>query len=157
MDLALALLEEDAGAEVALAVARQLVMFVRRPGGQTQFSVQLSAGIAEREPIRDAQQWIAEHPADDLSVEALASRVHMSPRNFARLFQQEMGKTPARHIEDLRLEGARRQLEMTALTLEEVADASGFASAETLRRVFRRRLGVTPGQYRASFGRHCVH
>jgi transcriptional regulator GlxA family with amidase domain len=81
----------------------------------------------------------------------------MSPRNFARLFRQEVGKTPGKHIEDLRLEAARRQLESTSLSLDEVADASGFASTEILRRVFKRRLGVTPGRYRASFGKTGVH
>lgn len=93
----------------------------------------------------------------DLSIAKLARRAAMSPRNFARLFWQEMSKTPAKHIEDLRLEAARRQLESTSRSLDEVADASGFESAEILRRVFKHRLGVTPGQYRGSFGRAGIH
>jgi transcriptional regulator GlxA family with amidase domain len=101
--------------------------------------------------------WLQDNLTTDLSIEKLARRAAMSPRNFARLFRQELRKTPAKHIEDLRLEAARRQLESGSRSLEEVANASGFASAQILRRVFRRRLGVTPGQYRGSFGRTGLH
>jgi len=156
IDLALALVEEDLGRSVALKVAQIMVVFLRRAGGQSQFSTTLAAQTSENRPLGDLLAWLPDNIRRDLTVESLARRAAMSPRNFARLFQQEVGKTPARHIEDLRLEAARRQLELTTLSLEEVADASGFASAETLRRGFKRRLGVTPGQYRASFGRHCV-
>jgi transcriptional regulator GlxA family with amidase domain len=156
IDLALALVEEDLGRPVALQVAQIMVVFLRRAGGQSQFSSTLAAQARENRPVGDLLAWLPDNLRRDLTVDLLARRAAMSPRNFARLFQQELGKTPARHIEDLRLEAARRQLELTALSLEEVADASGFAGAETLRRMFKRRLGVTPGQYRASFGRRGV-
>jgi transcriptional regulator GlxA family with amidase domain len=151
------LVEEDLGRSVALKVAQVMVVFLRRAGGQAQFSTTLAAQTRESRPLGDLLAWLPDNIRRDLSVESLARRAAMSPRNFARLFQQEVGKTPAKYIEELRLEAARRQFELTTLTLEEVADASGFASAETLRRMFRRRLGVTPGQYRASFGRRGVH
>jgi transcriptional regulator GlxA family with amidase domain len=157
IDLALALVEEDLGRAVALKVAQIMVVFLQRAGGQSQFSTTLAAQTRENRPLGDLLAWLPDNIRRALTVDSLARRTAMSPRNFARLFQQELGKTPARHIEDLRLEAARRQLESTTLTLEEIADASGFASAETLRRVFKRRLGVTPGQYRATFGRRCVH
>jgi transcriptional regulator GlxA family with amidase domain len=129
-----------------------MVVFLRRSAGQSQFSTTLAAQTRENRPLGDLLAWLPDNVRGELTVDSLARRAAMSPRNFARLFQEDVGKTPAKHIEDLRLEVARRQLELTALSLEEVADASGFASAETLRRVFKRRLGVTPGQYRASFG-----
>jgi transcriptional regulator GlxA family with amidase domain len=157
IDLALALVEEDLGRSVALKVAQVMVVFLRRAGGQSQFSTTLAAQARESRPLGDLLAWLPDNIRRELSVESLARRAAMSPRNFARLFQQEVGKTPAKYIEDLRLEAARRQFELTTLTLDEVADASGFVSAETLRRTFRRRLGVTPGQYRASFGRRGVH
>lgn len=152
IDLALALVEEDLGRSIALQVAQMMVVFLRRPGGQSQFSATLAAQSHESHAFSDLLAWLPDNLRRDLSVEKLARRAAMSPRNFARLFQREVGITPAKHIEDLRLEAARRQLESTKLSLEEVAEAGGFASAEILRRVFARRLGVTPGQYRASFG-----
>jgi transcriptional regulator GlxA family with amidase domain len=151
MDLALALVEEDHGRDVALEVARWLVLFVRRPGGQSQFSTQLRAQSAERAPLRELQTWIVEHPTDDLSVGALASRVAMSPRHFARLFTRETGVTPAVYVERIRVDLARRLLEETGLGLDAVADAAGFGSVETLRRAFHRTLGVAPSDYRARF------
>lgn len=154
IDLALALVEEDLGRPVALKVAQIMVVFLQRAGGQSQFSTTLATQISENRPIGDLLAWLPDNIRRNLTVESLARRAAMSPRNFARLFQRELGKTPARHIGDLRLEAARRQLESTTRSLDEVAEVSGFASAETLRRMFRRRLGVTPGQYRASFGRH---
>ena len=152
IDLALALVEEDLGRPVSLKIAQMMVVFLRRAGGQSQFSTTLAAQTRENRPLGDLLAWLPDNIRGDLTVDSLARRAAMSPRNFARLFRQELGKTPAKHIEDLRLEAARRQLESTTLTLEQVADANGFATAETLRRMFRRRLGVTPGQYRASFG-----
>jgi transcriptional regulator GlxA family with amidase domain len=151
IDLALALVEEDLGASVALQVARMMVVFLRRSGGQSQFSATLAAQACESQPLRDLLAWMADNLTEDMSVESLGRRAAMSPRNFARVFRQEVGETPARHVENLRLEAARRQLDTTSSSLEEVADASGFRSAEILRRTFARRLGVTPGQYRASF------
>lgn len=130
-----------------------MVVFLRRPGGQSQFSATLEAQTRESRPLGDLLGWLPDHLRRELSVEELARRAAMSPRNCARLFRQELGKTPGKHIEDLRLEAARRQLESTSRTVEQIADACGLASAEVLRRMFRRRLRVTPGQYRASFGK----
>lgn len=153
MDLALALVEEDHGREVALAVARELVMFLKRPGGQSQFSAQLSVQLAEQEPLRDLQAWIQEHPSEDLSIDHLARRVGMSPRNFARVFLAEIGMTPARFVASVRLETARRLLEESAESLETIGDLSGLGTPESMRRAFLRTLGVPPGQYRARFQR----
>jgi transcriptional regulator GlxA family with amidase domain len=151
MDLALALVEEDYGAEVALQTARMLVLYARRPGGQTQFSVQLAHQLAEREPLRDLQAWIGEHLDEDLSVGALANRVHLSERQFARVFRRELGVTPADYVEQLRVERARSVLETNASTLEEVAARCGFAGAEVMRRAFQRRIGTSPSEYRLRF------
>jgi transcriptional regulator GlxA family with amidase domain len=156
IDLALALVEEDLGRSVALKAAQMMVVFLRRPAGQSQFSATLMAQISASAPLGDLLAWLPDNIQRNLSVNGLARRTAMSPRNFARLFQQEAGKTPARYIEDLRLEAARRQIESTAMTFEEVAISCGFTSAEILRRSFVRRLGVTPRQYRASFGRALV-
>lgn len=151
LDLALALIEEDLGRRVALNVARRLVFFLKRPGGQAQFSVQLSAQFAEREPLRDLQAWIADHPDADLSVDALARRTAMSPRNFCRVFVREVGMTPGRFVERVRVEAARRLLEDTARGVPDVAAACGFGSAETMRIAFRRTLGLSPKVYRSRF------
>ncbi|MBV9392285.1 MAG: GlxA family transcriptional regulator [Verrucomicrobia bacterium] len=152
IDLALALVEEDLGRYVSLQVARMMVVFLHRQGGQSQFSATLAAQTFDSRQFSDLLVWLPGNIHRQLSVEKLAQQLAMSPRNFARLFKREVGKTPGKHIEDLRLEAARRQLESTSMTQNEVAEASGFASVEILRRVFNRRLGVTPGQYRASFG-----
>lgn len=151
MDLALALVEEDHGRELALRVARQLVLFLRRPGGQSQFSAQLAVQAAEREPLRDLQAWITDHPDADLSVPALARRVAMSPRNFARVFRREVGMTPARFTERIRVEAARRRLEETADGVEGVAAGCGFGTAESMRRAFLRTVRVSPTAYRHRF------
>jgi transcriptional regulator GlxA family with amidase domain len=153
IDASLALVEEDAGRAVALAVARHLVVFLRRPGGQSQFSAQLAAQVAEREPLREVQQWIAENPAADLSVEALAARASLSPRQFARAFHAEVGVTPGRYVESVRLEAARRLLEESADGVEVVARRCGYGVPETMRRAFVRALGVAPSDYRARFAR----
>ena len=151
MDLALALVEEDVGRQIALAVAQRLVVFLKRPGGQSQFSAQLRAQLAEREPLRDLQAWIADHPGADLSVESLAARVAMSPRNFARVFARDVGTTPARYVESSRVEAARRRLEESDASIEQIAEDSGFGSSETLRRAFLRGLRVSPIDYRGRF------
>jgi transcriptional regulator GlxA family with amidase domain len=151
MDLALALVSEDLGRDVALRVARQLVMYVQRPGGQSQFSVHLDAHVAERAPVRDLQHWITEHPDEELTVERLAARAAMSPRHFARVFRAEVGCTPADFVERTRVEVARRLLETTNLAVEEVARAAGFGTVETFRRAFARRVGASPRQYRDRF------
>ncbi|WP_424852868.1 GlxA family transcriptional regulator [Streptomyces sp. SAI-170] len=151
IDLALALVEEDLGRDVALTVARHLVVFLRRPGNQAQFSAQLAAQTASREPLRDVQQWITEHPGDDLSVEALAARARLSPRHFARAFRTETGLTPGRYVDRVRLEHARRLLEDTGDGVEEISRASGYGTPEAMRRAFVRALGTAPAEYRRRF------
>jgi transcriptional regulator GlxA family with amidase domain len=151
MDLALELVEEDGGRDLALSVARWLVMFLRRPGGQSQFSVQLRSQVAERRGLRDLQSWIADHLGEDLSVPALARRTRMSPRNFARAFRREIGLTPAAYVEAQRVESARRLLETADLSVAEVAAACGFGRVETMHRAFRRGVRVSPAQYRRHF------
>ncbi|MER6983183.1 GlxA family transcriptional regulator [Streptomyces carpinensis] len=151
IDLALALVEEDLGRDAALTVARHLVVFLRRPGNQAQFSAQLAAQTARREPLRDVQQWITENPAGDLSVESLAARAALSPRHFARAFQAETGTTPGRYVDRVRLEHARRLLEETPGGVEEISRASGYGTPEAMRRAFVRGLGVAPAEYRRRF------
>jgi transcriptional regulator GlxA family with amidase domain len=151
MDLALAIVEEDLGREVALETARWLVLFVKRPGGQAQFSAQLAAQSAERASLRELQAWMVDHLASDLSVPALAARACMSERNFARAFKAETGMTPAAYVEALRVERARLALESGAEAIDAVARRCGFGTVETLRRAFARRLGVSPGAYRNRF------
>lgn len=153
IDLALALVEDDHGPELAHAIAGWLVVFVRRPGGQAQFSAQLLAQPARSPAIAELQRWLPDHLDDDLTVEALARRSGMSPRNLARRFKEEAGVTPAAYVEALRVEAARRLLESTDLTVGAVARRVGVAHAETLHRSFRRRLGTTPQQYRDHFRR----
>ena len=151
MDLALALVEEDHGREVALETARALVMFLRRPGGQAQFSAQLSVQLAEQEPLRELQAYILDHPRADLSVPTLARRVAMSPRNFARVFTREVGMTPARFVISTRVETARRLLEESSESLEAVCSLSGLGTLEAMRRAFLHKVGIPPGQYRERF------
>lgn len=151
IDLALALLEEDHGRDIALAVARELVMFLRRPGGQSQFSVQLSAQVADREPLRELQRWIADHLGADLSVDTLARRAAMSPRNFARVFTREVGVTPGEFVQNSRVEAARRRLEESADGVDSIASECGFGTRESMRRAFIRRLHVPPSAYRSRF------
>ena len=151
IDLALAFVEDDLGRDAALAVARELVVFLRRPGSQAQFSAQLSAQVADRAPLREVQQWIAEHPAADLSVDALAEKASLSPRQFARAFAAEVGMPPGRYVDRARLEAARRRLEDTASGVEETARACGYGTSEAMRRAFVRALGVSPAEYRRRF------
>ena len=153
IDLFLAMVEEDHGAELAHAVAGWLVVFVRRPGGQSQFSAQLRADPATTPSIVDLQRWLPDHLGEDLGVNALAMRVGMSPRTFARVFRRETGTTPAAFVEDLRVETGRRLLETTDLTVAAVAHRLGMKRAETLHRAFGRRVGTTPDRYRQHFGR----
>jgi transcriptional regulator GlxA family with amidase domain len=151
MDLALALVEADLGREAALEVARWLVLFLKRPGGQSQFSAQLASQLAERDPLRELQAWVVEHPAEDLSVPALARRAFMSERNFARAFRREVGMTPAAYVEAVRVDRARMQLETTDTPVEAVARECGFGTVETMRRSFARRVRVSPSDYRGRF------
>ncbi|MHB8528642.1 MAG: GlxA family transcriptional regulator [Caulobacteraceae bacterium] len=149
IDMALSLIEEDCGRELALAVARRLVLFVKRPGGQSQLSVQLAAQVASSTPILEAQTFARDHPTLDLSVGGLAHHAGMSERNFSRVFHEEAGMTPAEFVEVTRVEAARRLLEDTELSMQRVARASGFTGSRALRRIFLRRLEMTPAQYRA--------
>jgi transcriptional regulator GlxA family with amidase domain len=151
IDLALAMVEHDAGAELAHAVAGWLVVFVRRPGGQAQFSAQLRSQPARTPAIVEVQRWLPDHLTEDLAVDRLAERAGMSSRNFARAFRREVGTTPAALIESLRVEAARRLLETADLTVHSVAVAVGFRHAETLHRAFQRRVGTTPDRYRQHF------
>lgn len=155
MDLVLALVEEDFGPQVAREVARYLVLFLRRPGGQSQFSAQLAAQFAQRAPLRELQGWIGDHLDADLSVDALAQRAAMSPRNFRRVFAREVGQTPAKFVEHVRVEAARRYLEETTDDVQTIAAACGFASAEHLRCAFWRALGIGPAAYRQRFATSC--
>ncbi|MFD8394877.1 GlxA family transcriptional regulator [Streptomyces sp. NPDC059680] len=157
IDLALALVEEDLDRDVALAVARHLVVFLRRPGNQAQFSAQLAAQTAQRAPLREVQRWITEHPAGDLTVEALAARARLSPRHFARAFRAETGMTPGRYVDRVRLEHARRLLEDTPDNIEEVARASGYGTPEAMRRAFVKALGTAPAEYRRRFRPATAH
>lgn len=183
IDLALALVEEDLGRDIARFVARIMVVFLRRPGTQSQFSTYLGsetdnwrdtrelrarlnmpdheqscealwslyAAGRSRPDMRGLRAWILAHPDADLSIEALAERVTMSPRNFARLFMRETGMTPAKCVEQARLEAARCKLEQTALAIETIAEGCGFGDAERMRRTFQRALRVSPQNYRARF------
>jgi transcriptional regulator GlxA family with amidase domain len=151
MDLALALVEDDLGRATALTIARHLVLFLHRPGNQAQFSAQLAGQLADRDELRSIQTWIADHPDEDCSVDALAARAAMSPRHLARTFTEQVGVTPARYVEQVRVEVARRRLEESADPIVRIATASGFGTAETMRRSFIRSLGVPPAEYRRRF------
>ncbi|GAB2832320.1 GlxA family transcriptional regulator [Actinocorallia aurea] len=154
IDLALALVEEDLGRDLALLAARHLVVFLRRPGDQAQFSTQLAAQTAARRPLRDVQRWIDEHPGEDLSVDALARRCALSPRHFARAFAAEVGMTPGRYVEGVRVEAARRLLEDTDQGIAQIARACGYGTPEAMRRAFLRALHVPPLEYRRRFHPH---
>jgi transcriptional regulator GlxA family with amidase domain len=148
IDLALALVEEDLGGEVSLEIAKQMVLFLRRSGTQPQLSTTLLSQTSQIGSIGNLLVWMADNLDQDLSVSQLARRVAMSPRNFARHFVREVGKTPARHVIDLRLEAARRNLAHARLSLGDVAKASGFGSVEVFRRLFTKTFGTSPGRYR---------
>ena len=152
-DLLLSFVEDDLGADVARDVARVLVVFLRRTGNQAQYSAQLRTQVADRQPVRELQQYIADHPDADLSLAALADRLHMSPRHLGRVFCQQIGMSPGRYVERMRLEVARRRLEESDQSVEAVALAAGFGSTETMRRVFVTNLAVSPADYRRRFGR----
>lgn len=151
IDLMLALVEHDHGADVAQVVARWLVMFLRRPGGQAQFAAPVWSERAEFEPIRAAQELIDTQPGADLRVGLIARDVGMSERHFTRRFAEEVGVSPARYVAAVRVEAARRELESTSATVDAIARRCGFGTAETMRRTFARRVGVSPDQYRQRF------
>jgi transcriptional regulator GlxA family with amidase domain len=152
IDLALALVEEDHGQEIALAVARTVVVFPRRPGGQSQFSAYVKyRDVGKRPEIQELLSWILGHPGEDLSIQALADRMGMSARNFARLFRSETGDTPAQFAEKARADAARCKLEQTVTPIETIAEQCGFGNAERMRRTFQRLFDVSPHDYRARF------
>jgi len=151
IDLALALLEEDWGHDIALAVARYLVVFLKRPGGQSQFSSYLTSEAVHRPDLRELQTWIIANPAEDHRVEVLASKMCMSSRNFSRLFLTETATTPAKYVEMARIDAARHYLETSDLSIEIIAEKSGFYDPERMRRSFIRQLGVNPKNYRERF------
>lgn len=153
IDLALALIEEDRGRAEAIRVAKRMVVFLKRAGGQTQFSVPLSLQEADDGAFEGLHGWMQDHIAEDLRVETLAAQVAMTPRTFARVYHARTGRTPAKAVEALRLEVARRALEETRLGVKEIAARSGFLDEERMRRAFRRRLGVGPQDYRSKFGK----
>ena len=156
MDLALALVEEDHGSKLALQVARNLVLYLRRPGGQSQFSAALSLQATDRKPLRELEAWVLDNLHRPLTVAVLAQRVAMSPRNFARVFNKEMKTTPAKFVERLRVEAARRRLEESQNSMETIAAECGFGYVNSMRNVFQRTLKIPPGQYRRHF-RHVKH
>lgn len=151
IDLALALVEQDLGPAVALAVARDIVLYLRRPGGQSQFSASLAAQAQASDRFRELLAWIAENPTEDLGVLKLADRAAMSERNFGRLFKAQTGMTPSAYVELVRLDRAKMLLETTRWPLARVAERSGLGTVVTLIRAFNRRLGVTPEEYRSRF------
>ena len=152
IDLALALIEQDAGREVAVKVAQILVVYLKRAGGQSQYSALLnSQAHSESDSFAELEKWILEHPNSDLGVTALAQRVHMSPRNFARVYAQTRGRTPAKAIEAIRIDVARRRLEETTDRIETIAEHTGFTGEEQMRSAFVRSLGIPPREYRKRF------
>ena len=151
IDLALALVADDHGHQAAATVARQLVVYLQRSGGQAQFSALLAGQAADTEPVRDLLSWLRDHLTDDLSVPALARQINLSERQFTRVFKAEVGATAADHVEAVRLDSACRLLETTNRTIEQIAKTCGFGTPETMNRTFRRRLNTTPGDYRHHF------
>ncbi len=151
LDMALALVEEDLGRDIALKVAGQLVMFFKRPGGQLQFSRHGEAEPGGRSALQEVQRWVAANPGEDHSVTSLAQRTGLSARHFARIFQQEVGITPAAWVETARITAARNLLENGHRLPKQVAAECGFADADTLRRAFVRHVGVTPAEYRRRY------
>ncbi|HKQ78131.1 MAG TPA: GlxA family transcriptional regulator [Blastocatellia bacterium] len=151
IDLSLALVEEDLGAELALRVARALVVFLRRPGSQSQFSASLSLQTSDRTPIRELQAWLLDNLREPLTVERMAAQAGMSARNFARVFAEQIGMTPARFLMQIRVEAARRRLEESTQSIELIAEECGFGSPESMRSAFQRLLRVSPQEYRKRF------
>ena len=157
IDLTLALVAHDHGQQAAATIARQLVVYLQRSGGQAQFSAVLAGQAANTEPVRDLLSWLRDHLTDDLSVASLARQVNLSERQFTRVFKAEVGATAADHVEAVRLESACRLLETTNRTIEQVAKTCGFGTPETMNRTFRRRLNTTPGKHRHHFRGDDVH
>ena len=152
IDLALALVEEDFGRKVSLQIAQTLVLYFKRSGNQMQFSNLLSQQLSSKKPIKELQLWIIDNLKTTLDVESLAERISMSPRNFARVFLIEVGVTPAKYIEKMRIETSKRYLEETTLSLDVIAENSGFGSTDTMRKIFVKHFNTTPSLYRSFFG-----
>lgn len=152
IDLALALIEEDHGPQIALAVARDLVVYLKRPGGQEQYSEPLRYQTESSDRLSDLAPWITAHLGEDLGVEALAEKACLSPRQLSRRFKRSFGVSPGEFVETLRLDEARRRLSSAGATIENVGGSVGFASADSFRRAFERRFGVAPSIYRGRFG-----
>ena len=151
IDLALALIEEDYGTQIALAVARYLVVYLKRPGGQEQYSEPLRFQMKSSDRFSDLAPWISAHLHQNLSVETLAAKVCLSPRQFTRCFKRAFGVTPGEFVEHMRLDEARRRLSSSGVTIEDVSESIGFASADSFRRAFERRFGIAPSVYRGRF------
>jgi transcriptional regulator GlxA family with amidase domain len=151
IDLSLALVEEDHGHEAALGIARFLVMFLVRPGGQAQYSHMLSHQAVTSQPLRELQVWMLQHLREDLTVEFLAERIGMSARHFTRVCLRETGMNPGQFVDRMRVEAAQQIIDSSSRGLKEVADSCGFKSADAMRRTFLRVLGVTPGEYASRF------
>lgn len=154
IDLTLALIEEDHGHQLAIETARQLVMFIKRSGGQSQFSVPLAAQASDGGRFASLHAWVAAHLNENITVERMAEQAGMTPRTFARSYTSQTGRTPARMVEAMRLEAACRALQETELPLKTIAVSTGYTAEQNLRRVFQRQLGVSPGQYRRRFSGH---
>jgi transcriptional regulator GlxA family with amidase domain len=157
IDLALALIEQDLGRDLAMSVARILVVYLRRSGGQSQYSAVLAAQTAsESETFGKLEHWISEHLDGDLKVEALAQQVHMSPRNFARVYAAKRGRTPAKAVEAIRVDAARRRLEETDDRIESIANTCGFSNEEHMRCAFLRNIKIPPREYRTRFASNVI-
>jgi len=153
MDLTIALVEEDHGHQVALQIARISVMFLVRPGGQSQYSHMLSRQAATSQPLRELQVWMIENLREDLGVERLAKRMGMSARNFTRVCLRETRMNPGQFVDRMRVEAAQRMIDSFAMCLKEIADACGFQTPLAMRRTFLRVLGITAGEYASRFKR----
>jgi transcriptional regulator GlxA family with amidase domain len=153
IDLTLALVEEDHGHQAALSVARQLVMFLVRPGGQAQYSHMLSRQAMTSEPLRELQVWMLEHLKENLTVERLAEQLGMSPRHFSRVCLRETSMNPGQFVDRMRVEAAQQMIDSSSMGLKEIADACGFGSADSMRRTFQRVIGITAGEYTERFKR----
>jgi transcriptional regulator GlxA family with amidase domain len=153
IDLTLALVEEDHGHRIALEVARKLVMFLVRPGGQAQYSHMLSHQAVTSQPLRELQVWMLEHLRENLGVEQLAERIGMSPRHFTRVCLRETGMNPGKFVARLRVEAAQQMIDSSSLGLKQIADSCGFETADSMRRSFLRVIGVSPGEYASRFKR----
>lgn len=151
IDLALALIEDDHGQSLSLNLARWFVVFLKRPGNQSQFSAQLESQRAQSRPIAELQDWLPSHLSEDLSVEVLAQKAHLSPRHFARLFVKEVGQTPAKYVEGLRFEAARSALINNKRSVQSIARDCGFGASEKLRRCFQKHMQCSPSEYRQRF------